>query len=65
VNVQVKVVVRPQGSEAQPCDFNRLAEILTDSGYRGYIVLEFEESEDPREACPRYVDLLREAFARG
>lgn len=65
VNVQVKVVVRPQGSEPQPCDFNRLAEILTDSGYRGYIVLEFEESEDPREACPRYLDLLREAFARG
>jgi hypothetical protein len=34
-----------------------------DAAYRGYIVLEYEEDEDPRVACPRYVDRLREAFA--
>jgi len=63
LNVQVKVVVSPAGGGKQPSDFGRLASILKDAGYRGYIVLEYEESEDPRVACPRYVALLREAFA--
>ena len=46
----------------RPADFRRLAEIISAAGYRGYIVLEFEESEDPIAACPRYVDKMREAF---
>jgi hypothetical protein len=37
--------------------------MLSDAGYRGYVVLEFEEDEDPTVACPRYVDELRQAFA--
>jgi sugar phosphate isomerase/epimerase len=63
LNVQVKVSVRPSGGPKEAGDFRRLARILRDSGYRGYIVLEYEEAEDPRTACPRYVDQLREAFA--
>jgi sugar phosphate isomerase/epimerase len=63
VNVQVKVVVRPAGGDRQPSDFKRLASILRDAGYRGYIVLEYEEAEDPRQACPRFMDELRQAFA--
>ncbi len=63
LNVQVKVVVSgPQGGR-EPADFKRLADILRKAGYRGYIVLEYEEAEDPREACPRYIAQLREAFA--
>ena len=62
LNVQVKVVIKPEGGSKQPTAFNRLAAILRESGYRGYIVLEYEESEDPRVACPRYVDELRDAF---
>lgn len=62
LNVQVKVVIKPEGGSKQPTDFNHLAAILRESGYRGYIVLEYEESEDPRVACPRYVDELRDAF---
>ncbi len=63
LNVQVKTTVRPNRGPKQAGDFRRLARILRDSGYRGYIVLEYEEAEDPRTACPRYVDQLREAFA--
>jgi len=63
MNVQVKVVIHPKDASKQPTDFARLASILRTAGYRGYIVLEYEESEDPRVACPRYVDALREAFA--
>ena len=45
----------------QPADFPRLASILRDAGYRGYIVLEYEEDGDPRVACPAVL----EEFARG
>ena len=63
VNAQIKVVVTPKGGKKQPADFKRLAKMLRDVGYRGYIVLEFEEAGDPREECPRYMDALRGAFA--
>lgn len=63
VNVQVKVMMKPAGGAAEPADLSRLAKILRTSGYRGYIVLEYEEAEDPRQACPRYIEQLRRAFA--
>jgi sugar phosphate isomerase/epimerase len=63
LNVQVKVVVSGVGKKQQPTDYARLAKILRDSNYRGYIVLEYEEKGDPREECPRHLAELREAFA--
>lgn len=63
VNVQIKVAMNPAGGKKEPADFGRLAKILIDSGYRGYIVLEYEEKEDPRQACPKHIDELRAAFA--
>ncbi len=63
LNVQVKVMVSGPDRGREPADFKRLAEILRKSGYRGYIVLEYEEADDPRQACPRYIEQLREAFA--
>ena len=63
INAQIKVVVSPVKGRNEPSDFKRLAKILTDAGYRGYVVLEYEEAEDPRQACRKYLDQLREAFA--
>lgn len=64
LNVQIKVVVSDEGKQnKRPSDFKRLAQMLRAVGYRGYIVLEFEEKEDPREACPKYIARIREAFA--
>jgi len=63
VNVQVKVTVSGPERGREPSDFKRLADILRKASYRGYIVLEYEEAEDPRRACPRYIEQLREAFA--
>ena len=64
LNVQVKVVTADeQRQNKKPTDFDRLAQILRDAGYRGYVVLEFEESGDPRRECPRYLEKLRAAFA--
>ncbi len=62
VNVQIKVVMKPKNSAAEPADFKRLAKIMREAGYQGYIVLEFEEAGDPRTECPRYLSQLREAF---
>jgi sugar phosphate isomerase/epimerase len=64
LNVQIKVVVSgPDSQDKKPADFKRLAQIMRDVDYRGYIVLEYEESEDPREACSSYIEQLRAAFA--
>lgn len=63
INVQVKVVISGSDRKKQPTNYKRLAEILTDVGYRGYIVLEYEEAGDPREECPKFLDELRDAFA--
>jgi sugar phosphate isomerase/epimerase len=62
VNVQVKVQIALDGKQKPKTDFSRLARILTDSGYRGYVVLEYEENEPVREACPKFVDEMRKAF---
>jgi len=62
LNVQVKVVVSGADRKKKPADFKRLHQILKDCGYRGYIVLEYEESDDPRQACPKYLRQLRNDF---
>lgn len=63
MNVQVKVKIHPAGKAPEKSDFKRLATILRAAGYRGYIVLEFEEAGDPRTQCRRYLDDIRTAFA--
>lgn len=63
VNVQVKVVVHGPDGKKHPTDFARLANLLGESGYRGFVVLEYEEEGDPSEECPKFVEILREAFA--
>ncbi|TWT30605.1 sugar phosphate isomerase/epimerase family protein [Blastopirellula retiformator] len=63
LNVQVKVVVSGPDKKKVPTDFARIAKILRDANYRGFAVLEYEENEDPRVECPKYVEILREALA--
>ena len=62
LNVQVKVFIALAGKKA-PADFKKLAQIMSASRYRGYIVLEYEEKEPVQEACAKYLDELRKAFA--
>jgi sugar phosphate isomerase/epimerase len=62
LNVQVKVTMHPPGRPSEPADFARLAEILKTSGYRGYIVLEYEDAGDPRVECAKYLEEMRKAF---
>lgn len=44
-------------------DYPRIAKILKDAGFTGYVSLEFEGKEDPLTAIPKSLDLLRKAFA--
>jgi sugar phosphate isomerase/epimerase len=43
-------------------DYKRIARILADVNYAGYISLEFEGKEDPNSGVPRSIAMLREAF---
>jgi sugar phosphate isomerase/epimerase len=62
INAQVKVAVAPNGNKEE-ADLKRIVGILKDAGYRGYVVLEYEEPDDPRTMIPRYIDELRELIA--
>ena len=44
-------------------DYQRIAKILRDAGYTGYVSLEMEGKEAPDTAVPKSLALLREAFA--
>jgi sugar phosphate isomerase/epimerase len=43
-------------------DYKRIARILTDANYTGYISIEMEGKEDPDQAVPKSLDLLRKSF---
>jgi hypothetical protein len=62
INAQIKVAVSVAGKKT-PTDFKRVAKIMRDANYRGYIVLEYEEPGNVREECAKYLDQIRAAFA--
>ena len=43
-------------------DYQRIARILRDAGYTGYVALEFEGKENPDIAVPKSIAMLRAAF---
>ncbi len=57
--VQLKVELRDATGKRVPADFPRLIDILKKANYRGYVVLEYEATEDPYIAVPRYLKQLR------
>ena len=44
-------------------DYKRIAKILRDNGFKGWVSLEMEGKEDPATAVPKSLAVLREAFA--
>lgn len=64
INAQIKVnIPKPAGQKGhEPTDLLRIVGILRDAGYSGYVVLEYEDAEDPYKAVPRYLDELRKAI---
>ncbi len=62
INVQAKVMIADKQGNKTPTDWQRLASILRDANYRGYVALEFEEAGDPRSQCAQHLDAMRKAF---
>jgi sugar phosphate isomerase/epimerase len=59
IAVHLKTEVNPAGKSKQPMDFRRVIGIFRAINYRGYLTLEYEANEDPREAVPRCAKVLQ------
>ncbi len=44
-------------------DYDRIAKVFRDAGFRGYVSLEFEGKEDGQTAIPKSLAMLRKAFS--
>ncbi len=61
VNVQVKVKMKRPDRSEYDADFDRIADILREAKYQGFVILEYEESR-PYEEIPAEADRLRKAL---
>ncbi|HEU5070237.1 MAG TPA: sugar phosphate isomerase/epimerase family protein [Verrucomicrobiae bacterium] len=63
--VYVQVKTYPGGGEwyTLNIDYRRVAKILADAGYTGFVSLEMEGKQDPDVAVPKSIAMLRKAFA--
>ena len=57
---QMKTELQRTGMPKEAADLRRLFQILRTANYRGYVVLEYEAAENPREAVPRVLRQMRE-----
>ncbi|MCA9130722.1 MAG: sugar phosphate isomerase/epimerase [Planctomycetales bacterium] len=58
VNAQIKVEIQVDGKK-QEADLKRILEILRSAGYSGWVALEYEATEEPWEAIPRWLSELK------
>jgi sugar phosphate isomerase/epimerase len=58
VNAQLKVDITVAGQRGET-DLERVLKILRDAGYSGWVALEYEAKEDPKEAIPRWIERLQ------
>lgn len=62
LNVQVKAEIDGPNRTKVPSDYKRLAQILREGGYQGWVALEYE-SADPAVEVPKHLKRLKEIFA--
>jgi sugar phosphate isomerase/epimerase len=64
VNVQVKVEVKRRAqTTAEPTDYSKIAKLLRDANYQGYVALEYEAKEDAFKAIPSALKSIKAALA--
>jgi sugar phosphate isomerase/epimerase len=56
---QIKTEVSAAGKKKEEADLGRMVKILKDGNFHGYVALEYEAAEEPKDAVPRYVKELR------
>ncbi len=59
VNVQIKVEVSTPGRGKAKADFERIIGLLGEAGYRGYVALDYESTQEPKEDIPRHIERLQ------
>lgn len=59
VNVQIKVEVCTSTGGKAPADFDRIVDLLREGGYRGYVALDYESDQEPKDDISRHIDRLR------
>jgi sugar phosphate isomerase/epimerase len=64
LNVQVKVKYSRKDKSRHDMDYGNVAKLLRESGYRGYVVLEYEEDGDVQVECKRHLEGIRDAFLK-
>ncbi len=63
INAQIKPYMRPNGQKEAP-DLQRIVGILSDAGYRGWLVMEYEGGgADAKGEVAAWIDKLRAAVA--
>lgn len=63
VQVKTEISTGPKGPR-QEADLARVIKILRDVKYRGFVALEYEAEDDPRQAVPRYLQQLRKLVSQ-
>jgi len=63
VNAQIKLSMKSPAGVKTAADLPRIVSILKQARYRGYLVLEYEEPDDPRVEIPKALHTLRELIA--
>jgi sugar phosphate isomerase/epimerase len=61
VNVQIKVEITESGKKV-PADLERFRDMLVETGYKGWVVLEYEAPEAPFTEIPKYLAKLEKLF---
>jgi sugar phosphate isomerase/epimerase len=60
VTVQIKSEIqRGPKEKKEDADLSRLIDILRAANYRGYVALEYEAAEEPKQAIPRHIAVLK------
>lgn len=58
INAQLKVDLTVAGKREET-DMERVLKMLRDVGYSGWVALEYEAEEEPKEAIPRWIEKLQ------
>ncbi len=59
INAQVKVEIHGPDGANLPADLSQIVDILRQAKYSGYVVLEYEASDDPMDAIPKHIKELK------
>ncbi|MEZ5301205.1 MAG: hypothetical protein R3F11_11210 [Verrucomicrobiales bacterium] len=58
----MKAEIQSRGHQKEAADYKRIAQILRDANYQGYVALEYEAAGDPWKAVPDELAKLRDAL---